>query len=696
MNQDLRRKKASDERAAKKSAKTEKPKKDLSKLYSELVTLLQERNIENTVIESARKHNNPGILLQALREFFRHHFSEEFQKETLIKIVKHTYPKEYISALTCLQNSQLLTTENMDVLVRRPICCEAVQSLNNLGILNQENFNVLSDPASRIKEKKGLEKVENGLGLNSSLKALNHLQQLLKDSGSENSKSLELLNSIQEKNQIFFDGITKRRDPEATGSLLNTINKHFSLNIVDKFTEKFDKILNLTSIRTTSDVLHQLVLTDPKLLTQENFSRVLDVKAPWSVAPALQLLRKNKDLGLNQENLDIILACDQADLMPILNEAKLILKENISQLLNPESKFLYSNWARTNIWRIFPATLLTQNVLDELITRAQRRQSDQEKQIELNQYVRELLEFHTPEHDAFNDPQNTHVTSVHQSASESAKKLNELYPDFDLNEAIKRLKVIVEGSSNPKKIYAKKCLLRLDEAPCSYIEATSKLSIKRLLGLISESIHDPKHKLDFVEASNRLVEGLIEIQCGYGEDKPICKAGTFNKLIEIRQGYDEVCNIKHITSQIASAKLPRIINEEVLSLLSAFTNPRANTGFLRLTAEGVTSLSVLLNRVEAEDVEFIWDKIKAKVSGRMFEEFGELYESMADIHFISLVESGKDVDLKGIILDNVQKQIQQTSGYHQYCSNILYSHQFFSMSKEEPKNHQSTELKPKV
>jgi hypothetical protein len=647
-------------------------------------------------MEAINKHDKPVILLQALCEFFIHSFSEEFQKDTLIKIIQHAYPKEFINALISLQNSGFLITENIDKLVKRPICCEAVKILNNLKILNQENFNVASDPLSKIKEKKALEKVENGLGLNTSLKAFYHLQELLKeqvDVSVDNPKPLSLLNNIQQKNQIFFDGITKRRDPEASGQLLNIINKHFSLDIVDIFSEKLDKILNLTSIRTTSDVLHELALKDPKLF-QENFSKVLDVKSPWSVAPALQLLRKNKDLGLNLVNFNTILASDRVDMLPLLQEANLLTKENLNQLLSPGIKFLYSDWSKVNIWARLPADLLQghQEIFDNLVRIAKLNEHDKETQ--LTQYLNELLRPHSVTHNAFNDPQNTHFASVHQSVSESAKKLDERYPDFDFEEAIQRLFNIVELSSNPNKIKARNCLLRLTENQCSYIEINSKLNIKKLLSLISESIHDPKYKTDFNEASNRLVEGIIEIQNGYGEDKSICKAGTFNKLIEIRQAYDEDCNIIHITSQIASAKLPRIIHEEVLSYLSNFTNPQTNSEFLRFTNEGSTSLSILLNQLEIEGVECIWDKIKAKISERMFEEFGVLYKSKEDIHFISLVESGKYTDLQQTNLDYFKAQIQQSSGYHQFCSNILYSPQFFSTRRGESNNHQLTELQP--
>ena len=86
------------------------------------------------------------------------------------------------------------------------------------------------------------------------------------------------------------------------------------------------------------------------------------------------------------------------------------------------------------------------------------------------------------------------------------------------------------------------------------------------------AIHDDEKRIGSVEyAKTQFVEGLCEIQRGYnlseagvyqgGEDQFICSMGTFNKLIEKLVSIHPDCQIRFITRETASLKLPIVVRE---------------------------------------------------------------------------------------------------------------------------------------
>ena len=84
----------------------------------------------------------------------------------------------------------------------------------------------------------------------------------------------------------------------------------------------------------------------------------------------------------------------------------------------------------------------------------------------------------------------------------------------------------------------------------------------------------------------------------------------------------------------------------------------------------------LISQVKEDGVEVIWDQIKGNVANRMFDEFKSLYQDRADHLFSGLIESGVYAELPDLSI--FQKQIEESKGYHQYCSQMIRQSGLFS------------------
>ena len=165
------------------------------------------------------------------------------------------------------------------------------------------------------------------------------------------------------------------------------------------------------------------------------------------------------------------------------------------------------------------------------------------------------------------------------------------------------------------------------------------------------------------------MQGLYEIEREYnlssndidlgGESKPACAGGTFNQLIAKLIGTHEDCEITFITSALASLKLPKVVHEEMMQYLQQIPLK---------TASDLLRFTQLLHQIESHGLEIIWDKIKAPINDRIFNEFGDLYISKNDQKFVDLIEGGRWIKLPDF---NIQQLINDSAGYHQYCSVML-------------------------
>ena len=285
-----------------------------------------------------------------------------------------------------------------------------------------------------------------------------------------------------------------------------------------------------------------------------------------------------------------------------------------------------------------------------------------------------------------NDGQSTHNASVHQAVSESATRLDNRYRLVIDGEGLENFISMVQSyvdslsDDSQKNKAAKRCVLRITAPNYTFTDPGSQITTRKLLALTFLAICDAGNRVGTLEeARTQFVEGLYEIQRGYnlsdtgvdqgGQDRSICSAGTFNKLIEKLQGIHPDCQIRFITRETASLKLPIVVREEAMRYMSSLASPS--------TAEELRAFTRLISQVKEDGVEVIWDQIKGNVADRMFDEFGSLYRDRADHSFTDLIEVGLYTELPDLSI--FQEQVQSSKGYHQFCSQMLrQSGMFFS------------------
>lgn len=110
-------------------------------------------------------------------------------------------------------------------------------------------------------------------------------------------------------------------------------------------------------------------------------------------------------------------------------------------------------------------------------------------------------------------------------------------------------------------------------------------------------------------------------------------------------------------------KAAPIIQQEAQKYLNRLANPQ--------TASEAHRSTQTLAQVEAKGVQPIWDKLKHTIKDRVFNEVDHGY-SIGDyqrflVHFSHTKHSKITIDL-----DSIQKQLSQSPGYQQYCSNLMH------------------------
>src|SRR3989344_1416308 len=276
-----------------------------------------------------------------------------------------------------------------------------------------------------------------------------------------------------------------------------------------------------------------------------------------------------------------------------------------------------------------------------------------------------------------NDSQSTHHARVHQSVSESATRLDDHYgprvAELSLDNIIVALKTYVDSLDDAEKNKAAKaCILRITAPEYAFVDPGSGVSTLKLLALAFLAIHDAANRVGSLEdALAQFVAGLCEIQREYnlsatgsdqgGSDRPACCGGTFNKVVEKLVGIHPDCQVRFITPETVSLKLPVVVREEAMRYLESLASPQR--------VEELMAFTRLMGQIQAEGIRVVWDAIKDAVAERMWDEFGSLYSGAADPRFTALVEAGQDANLGD--LSRFREQLQQSVGYRRYCSQVL-------------------------
>jgi hypothetical protein len=230
-----------------------------------------------------------------------------------------------------------------------------------------------------------------------------------------------------------------------------------------------------------------------------------------------------------------------------------------------------------------------------------------------------------------------------------------------------------------------KCLNRITADDYSFTDITSDVSTKQLLALAWHAIHDDTKRIGALDDAKHLfIEGLYEAQRGYnlseanvdrgGVDRPICVAGTFNKIMEKLAGIHLDAQIIYITPATTALKLPVIAKEEAENYLTSIANPSTRDEYLNAVR--------IMEDVKSDGMEIIWPHIKEKVAQRVFGEFGSLYRDINDERFVEMVDAGVDVDVSEIP-ETFQQKMMGSNGYRTQAP--LLTQGLFANHNKEPK-----------
>ncbi len=80
-----------------------------------------------------------------------------------------------------------------------------------------------------------------------------------------------------------------------------------------------------------------------------------------------------------------------------------------------------------------------------------------------------------------------------------------------------------------------------------------------------------------------------------------------------------------------------------------------------------------------ENLEPIWHKIRETAHQELWNELGVFYDNAFDKNFLSLLESGAQIKLPD--LKKFQKNIIESKGYHQFCSQVIHASFFLPAPK---------------
>ena len=148
-------------------------------------------------------------------------------------------------------------------------------------------------------------------------------------------------------------------------------------------------------------------------------------------------------------------------------------------------------------------------------------------------------------------------------------------------------------------------------------------------------------------------------------DRPICIAGTFNKLMEKLNGIHEDVAMLYITTSGASAKFPKLAEAEALNYLQSLSNPE--------TLEQYQAIKYLLKQIETSgSLMPIWHDIQEVVKTKLWDEFKEAYGNINNPHFLSLLENGQY--LPAVDVTKIKIKLQESKGHVADINDIRMEH----------------------
>lgn len=317
------------------------------------------------------------------------------------------------------------------------------------------------------------------------------------------------------------------------------------------------------------------------------------------------------------------------------------------------------------------AAILWRRLFEILDTATQQADATQETLLNtLEAFINERLnedqryradfEFYNPENDGranINYSQSTHNTFVEKSVAESAIKLKTRYQEHltpeKVEENLKALLLYIESLSGEEgtKSWDEQAVqnfaarIKTKDFILYHTNKGSELTIEKLLSVIWAAIDDESAYREGVTKDDllkRLASHFTQIQRDgkkEGRDLPICAGGTFNKLVEILNGFHIDVEIIFISKKMATLKLSVCVKESLDNYLihqKTTLSPKIfNTLLVELEEKGVESSG-------------LWSKIKPKVEKAMddFNQSG-LFQSKSE--YLAFIDFGKEADISTIL-----------------------------------------------
>jgi hypothetical protein len=246
--------------------------------------------------------------------------------------------------------------------------------------------------------------------------------------------------------------------------------------------------------------------------------------------------------------------------------------------------------------------------------------------------------------------QVTHLKSVHESSSETAKRLAKRYSStkLDIYQLFKFLKseiLKIEGKTIESET-ALRCINKfLGIQYKDKIDKSSEISLQQFLAYCILAIQDQQVACgEFAERVKALSNGLYQIQRGYNQeineeqDQSICDGGAFNKLNEVLIGIHPDFEQRVISLDYASIKFQRIAIHHAKLFLMQVEEPHDK--------KALESFIGLIHEIQTIGLSVIWNKIENKIAEEFFDIFSDLFLSQEAPSFKSFLLYGNEIDVK--------------------------------------------------
>lgn len=609
--------------------------------------------------------------------------------ENIRAVLQHQHPLHLIEALSILNRENLLTQENYTVVHAHDKPTELSSSLVRLqrsGLLSSENRQAIimhSDPSDLATALCTLQR-------DNLLNAENH-QAILRHQKPANLANV--LYRIQKSNLLTeenYNAFINHHNPTDLFHALLKLQKYCLLNDTN-----YSVVLGHPH---PSDLAYSLVtLQNSGLLNEDNHNLVLEHPNPTNLRYMLSLLAQANLLHSEYapEWLKAVIESQHsealAEALRVFLNSDLITDDTQGQLnfnnLIQNSAVLLSGQVG-QLWQRIPLELNEAQYQDIINICNDRNFSINEKRRRVTLYIyNEILEEQI-DLPLINDSQSTHTGSVHKSVSESVSKLKNRFQDHikgdRLDVVIEDLIQYIQGSADdPISEAAKRCINRLSAADYVFEDPNSAITTRQLLAFIFLGINDKDNITGSLEdAKDALIKTLYEIQRGYNlneqgtdnqrDDSYICASGTFNKLVNGLQGVLPEFTVVYITKDTASLKLLCVTREEALHYLDKNIKIDTMQEFMDSTE--------LLNKINDEGIEVIWNDIKPEVITRMFDEFGGIFNDDPDDRaFMDMIDAGQYATVD---ISSFQTKLQDSIHYEAYRNSANTSFSIFARPTE--------------